>query len=443
MKYSATSSAYDVEILLYRLILVTAAVAVTLFGHMASATLPGAMEYPAHRWMLSSCCLLVFAGSFLSRKIRDNIITLTCWWLFINHIWVTWIVYVNSFDIAYYSGLLTSFCAITIAIRKPALFYIFTVSAVLMAIFAAWMCPSPDIHLSMIIFTMLILGAAFILTNIAILAFQKSLLNRNAELEKAVEERAAIAEKRAGQLASKNKELEQFAYIASHDLKSPLRNIGGFAQLLQKRLGSTQEKEVNEYIEFIVGGVKRMNHLIEDVLLYSRFGEEATCFKLEKIAPIVQEAIAALQWEIQEKHAIVYSEGLLHSLYCDRPQMVQLFQNLISNAIKYNNASRPIIKICLTANVNEFLFSIKDNGIGIPPEQQERVFKMFQRLHTEQEYAGTGIGLAVCKRIIENHQGRIWISSNTGAGTKFYFTISKYLDKEKEASSRANVLYDS
>ncbi len=427
MQY-VTGYGQNVELFLFRIILVVGFIAVPLFGYLAQGQ-PDVIDYPLHRWILGGTALSIAILSFFSRKVRKNIISFTCWWLFLDHLWVTWIVYVNSFDIVYYSGLLTSFCALIIAIRKPGLFYIFSLSGVLLALFSAWFCPSPKIPLSMIVFTMIILSTAFILTNLAILSFQNSLHHRNLLLEKEVETRAAIAEHRASQLASKNKELEQFAYIASHDLKSPLRNIGGFAQLLQKRLKDSQAGEVNDYIDFIVTGVKKMNNVIEDILLYSRFGEGATKFKLEPIAEIIQDAFAVLQWEIQEKHAIVYMDGVEGSLFCDRSQMVQLFQNLVSNAVKYNTSSRPLIKICMTNNTDHFLFSVKDNGIGIPQEHQERVFKMFQRLHTDHEFSGTGIGLAICQRIVENHRGKIWIRSSKDAGTKFFFTIHKNLER--------------
>ena len=427
MQY-VTGYGQNIELFLYRIILVVGFIAVPLFGYLAQDQ-PGVVDFPIHRWIIGTAALSIVILSFFKQKIRKNIIALTCWWLFADHLWATWIVYYNSFDIVYYSGLLTSFCALIICIRKPHLFYIFSLSSVLLALFAAWLCPQPAIPLSMIVFTMIILSTAFILTNLAILSFQNSLHYRNIQLEKEVENRAAIAEHRASQLASKNKELEQFAYIASHDLKSPLRNIGGFAQLLQKRLQESQHTEVNEYIDFIVNGVKKMNNVIEDILLYSRFGDGAAKFKLEPIETIIQEAFAALQWEIQEKHAIVYMDGVEGSLICDRSQMVQLFQNLVSNAVKYNTSPRPLIKICMSNNINHFLFSIKDNGIGIPPEHQERVCKMFQRLHTDNEFSGTGIGLAICQRIVENHRGKIWIRSAKGAGTKFYFTIQKNLEK--------------
>ncbi len=416
---------------LYRSIHAIAFFAIPLFGYLAIQSAPNAVEHFSHRWFISGTCLFLLISSFFIPTIKNNFITITCWWLFLDHVWVTWTVYANNFEIVYYSGLVTSFCAMNITLRRPKLFYFFTFSSVMLCVIAALACPAPRISPPMIVFTMLTLGAAFMLTNLAILAFQKKLLLQNQELQKEVEKRAAIAEKRAEQLADKNKELEQFAYVASHDLKSPLRNIGGFAQLLQRKLKDFSGKDVHDYMDFIVGGVKRMDHVIEDILLYSRFRDESTKFKREDIADILEETFSILRWEISEKQAIIYTDDVTGSIICDRGQMIQLLQNLLTNALKYNESEKPIIKITMTSVEDKFLFCIKDNGIGIPQEQQARVFKMFQRLHTDKEFSGTGIGLAICKRIVENHYGTMSVLSNLGEGSKFYFTISKTLEHKE------------
>jgi len=229
----------------------------------------------------------------------------------------------------------------------------------------------------------------------------------------------------AVQLESSNQELEQFAYIASHDLREPLRMITNYLQLLQNRYQSKLDSEADEFIEYAVSGAQRMNVLINDLLQYSRVGTKAS--NLEKIDGdlILRAALNNLSLAIQENKAKI-SAMELPVLVVDKTQFIQLFQNLIANAIKYRSTERkPAIEINVKDKITEWHFSVSDNGIGIEKEYLERIFGIFQRLHTIDKYQGTGIGLAVCKKIVEKHHGEIWAESKIGESTTFYFTLPK------------------
>lgn len=224
------------------------------------------------------------------------------------------------------------------------------------------------------------------------------------------------------ELKRSNEELEQFAYIASHDLQEPLRMISSYVQLLQKRLGDKLEHPAPEYISFILEGTGRMQELIHDLLSVSRITTRTQPFVSVDCSEILNSVLSDLKVMITETGARINS-GKLPVITADPSQMRQLFQNLISNSIKFRGTSVPEISISAVRKNSEWEFSFSDNGIGIDPRQTERIFVIFQRLHTREEYPGTGIGLAVCKRIVEHHGGSISVESEKGKGTRFYFTI--------------------
>jgi PAS domain S-box-containing protein len=224
------------------------------------------------------------------------------------------------------------------------------------------------------------------------------------------------------ELARSNADLKDFAYVASHDLKKPLQSIEGFAKLLARRYKGKLDAEADEFIEYIGSGVKRMQMLIKDLLEYSQIGAKEKKFKPTDCSGIVEKAVGNLQAAIEERNAAVtYDE--LPTVMIDTPQMISLFQNLIDNAIKFRGVEEPRIHISAERKGDEWVFSIRDNGIGINPKDAERIFGMFQRLHGSTDYPGTGIGLSICKRIIEWHGGRIWVESEAGKGSTFYFTM--------------------
>ncbi|MDD1774857.1 MAG: ATP-binding protein [Methanobacterium sp.] len=225
-------------------------------------------------------------------------------------------------------------------------------------------------------------------------------------------------------LETSNKELEQFAYVASHDLQEPLRMVGSFTQLLEMRYKERLDDDADDYIGFIVEGANRMKDLIDDLLAFSRINRKTKEFKLTDLKNALDDVILSLQTYIRENNAIITYDSL-PIIKCDSSQIRQLFQNLISNAIKFHSDKPPEIHISAQDTGKEWLFGVSDNSIGIETEHQKKIFDVFQRLHTRDEYQGTGIGLAICRRIVERLGGDIWVESELGKGSTFYFTIPK------------------
>ncbi len=228
----------------------------------------------------------------------------------------------------------------------------------------------------------------------------------------------------AAKLQRSNADLEQFAYVTSHDLKEPLRAISGSVQVLQARFGGQLEPEAEEFIRHTVDGANRMQTLIDDLLTYSRLTTREAPLQPTNCGEVLREAIGNLAVPIKESRAVVTFDSL-PTVPADRTQLLQVFQNLISNALKYRSERTPKIHVTVEDRGHEWQFSVRDNGIGIAPQYTDRIFKIFQRLHTRMEYPGTGIGLAVCKKVIERHGGRIWVESEPEEGSTFFFTLPK------------------
>ncbi|MGE5401166.1 MAG: sensor histidine kinase [Ignavibacteriales bacterium] len=226
------------------------------------------------------------------------------------------------------------------------------------------------------------------------------------------------------ELERSNKELEQFAYVASHDLQEPVRTVKSFTQLLERRYKDKLDANASEYISFITDGAGRMQQLINDLLEYSRVSTRGKSFQSVKCEAILDTVKKNLSLTIQETGAVITNDPL-PEITADQTQLIQLFQNLISNAIKFTTGKTPEIKIGAADKGKEWIFSVSDNGIGIDPQYAEKIFVIFQRLHSREKFSGTGIGLAVCKKIVELHGGRIWVESRSGQGSTFYFTIPK------------------
>ncbi|WP_083468682.1 sensor histidine kinase [Nostoc piscinale] len=274
---------------------------------------------------------------------------------------------------------------------------------------------------------------------------EEALQQAKAELEIKVQERTAELEKLNEELRNSNQELEQFAYVASHDLQEPLRAVTGYSQLLVEEYRERLDDSAQEYIDYIIDGARRMQQLIQDLLAYSRIGTRGRIFTLTDCNVVLREALSNLSVAIAESQAVITHEPL-PNLLADKTQLIQLFQNLIGNAIKFRRKDvTPQIHIsaaiveksegvgvqgwkaldeeCLTQNHEIWLFSVQDNSIGVKSQYLNRIFEIFRRLHTRREFSGTGIGLAICKKIVERHNGHIWAESQLGVGTTFYFTL--------------------
>lgn len=224
------------------------------------------------------------------------------------------------------------------------------------------------------------------------------------------------------ELARSNRDLEQFAYVASHDLQEPLRMVATYTQLLAERYRGKLDENADKYIHYAVDGALRMQTLVHDLLAFSRVGSHGTDLKLTDCNAVLEAALKNLHVAVQESGAQLIRSNL-PSVLADSSQLAQVFQNLLGNAIKFRAAVPPVIRIRGELVVREWVFSIADNGIGIAPEQADIIFVIFKRLHTCTEYPGSGIGLAICKKIIEQHGGRIWVESEPGLGSTFKFTI--------------------
>ncbi|MFA6455471.1 MAG: PAS domain S-box protein [Bacteroidota bacterium] len=223
-------------------------------------------------------------------------------------------------------------------------------------------------------------------------------------------------------LERSNKDLEQFAYVASHDLQEPLRMVSSFTQLLERRYKDKLDKDAQDFIAFAVDGANRMQRLINDLLEYSRLTTRGKEFTTVDTNSVLAQVFANLQAKIDETHAIITKDDL-PVIVADESQMIRILQNLIDNALKFKHDSAPIIHLSAHVEGGFYIFSVRDNGIGIDQQYADKVFQIFQRLNNSKEYPGTGIGLAMCKRVIERHGGKIWFESELEKGTTFFFTI--------------------
>jgi PAS domain S-box-containing protein len=244
------------------------------------------------------------------------------------------------------------------------------------------------------------------------------------QAEAAVRDANDELERQAQELMRSNAELQQFAYVASHDLQEPLRMISSYTQLLMRRYGDRFDTEAKEFMDYVIDGAARMKQLIEDILAYSRVGTRGREFKTVQSEAALKKALINLRAAIEAAGATVTHDPL-PAVEADDVQLAQLFQNLIGNALKFTGAGAPRIHVGVAQQPNSWEFAVSDNGIGIDPQYFERIFMVFQRLHSKGEYSGTGIGLAICKKVVDRHGGRIRVESRPGEGSIFFFTLPR------------------
>lgn len=246
----------------------------------------------------------------------------------------------------------------------------------------------------------------------------------NEQLETRVAERTEVLLRRSEELARSNAELEQFAYVASHDLQEPLRMVTSYTQLLAERYQGKLDAAADDYIKFAVDGAKKMQQLIIDLLAYAQVGKQGHKFRMIRSEAALSAALRNLEAAILESDAVI-SSGPLPPVWADPVELERLFRNLLGNAVKFRQSRQPEIRVSGEESAAEWHFRVADNGIGIDAQHADRIFQLFQQLHAREEFAGTGIGLPICKKIVERHGGRIWVESEPGQGTTFHFTISK------------------
>jgi signal transduction histidine kinase len=280
-------------------------------------------------------------------------------------------------------------------------------------------------------------GVALLVTStIAILAVvvwrATLMLNRADAARKRAEE---ALERRSEELARSNEELERFAYVASHDLQEPLRMVSSYVQLIERRYKGRLDSDADEFIGYAVEGAGRMQRLITDLLAFSRVGRPGKEFESTSLDTALDRALSNLRMAIEESGAAVTHDSL-PVVGADPTQMAQVFQNLVGNAIKFRGKEPPRVHVSVRWRTGEWLFAVRDNGIGVEADYLERIFIVFQRLHGSR-YPGTGIGLPISRKIVERHGGRMWVESEPGKGLTFFFTLPRLPDRDREEAPKA------
>lgn len=394
---------------------------IPVYGVLLQEVDAASIEYISHRLFLGSIWMFLFFASFKFEVVKKNLIILSYLTNVLTVSWMLWIGHVNNFSANYSIGLFLVLCMGIIFrdYKEMIVFYL-----IILSLLAVAMSVNHNFGVDKLIFGL----SLFILLSVyLIIMFQRNYINRNLiQVNK--------------ELSLKNKELEQFVFISSHDLKTPLRNIESFAFLLKKKADSLDKETIIDYTDYIINGTSRMNNILDDLLKYSVIGKDKLDFKETDIVTLINKV--AKEVLLDKTHAnsrIVVANNLPERVVCVPSQIMQLFQNLIENGLKYNTSDQKQINITFHETKDSWWFQIKDNGIGIEDKYNDRIFEIFQRLHTNDEFKGTGIGLAICKRIVEIHGGTISIESKEGEGSVFQFSISKNLSNSFTAVSQKKV----
>lgn len=239
------------------------------------------------------------------------------------------------------------------------------------------------------------------------------------------------------ELERANEDLQQFAYSASHDLQEPIRNVAVYSELIAKRYHDVLDAKGQQFLGFLQEGGRRLATLINDLLTYTRAGMAEANEATVAASAVLEHTLSGLAEAIRENHAKITSEDL-PDVYMGESHLQQVFQNLIGNALKYRSEEAPQIHVSVSKRAAAWCFSVKDNGIGIESQYKEKIFGVFKRLHHDQKYSGTGIGLAICQRVVERYGGRIWVESEPGKGATFFFTVPRYPQRVRSTAAESS-----
>ncbi len=394
------------EVLTFRIWAFIVSLFFPIYGLALLHFVPDAIENMTHRWSIATGWALLFLSTFISKQMLKYL----PFWVLLGNMfttsWVVWIVFENNFSFEYSITLAISFICLGAFIRDK----------YEMAMYLLLICVSNFIalfYVETIGISTQIYGLSFLICFIVlcIVILRKESVHKNITL---------LNE----ELLQKNQELEQFVYVVSHDLKSPLRTMGSFASLLKRKIDQDDEDAL-EYADFIVKGAVRMDNVINDLLTYSRYAHENLEIEEINLSDLIEDVWNSVCLSYPDSQAILHQKTPLpEKIQANNTQLRQLFQNLFDNGIKYNSSEDKQISISYQDSSQYHLFTVHDNGIGIPLEYKHKVFKLFQRLHTGSDYPGTGVGLAICKRIVENHKGIIQILP-VQLGTSIQFSLLK------------------